>query len=297
MFLTTITHETIHGNKIGCIILCHGDSTASSMSSVVNELLSTNHCKAIDMPLDSSVKDTLNKTIKMVNAIDEGKGVVLLSDMGTLTAFSEIITQKTKIHTHSVEMVSTPIALEIVRKCMLPEMTLEKLIDEVDNISPYIGRSLTTEMVNDQLITKDKVIITVCVTGKGSAAKIAQLIESNLSSIQENNIKLIPVNIDEFKKEIVKIGSHKKEIIAIVGTLNIKTELPFISIDEIVFGNGLEKLNKIIWETSEGLNTKVAYTKFDSSDKMYIELLCRFLNFMSPDKVYHLGNIPWKYYF
>ncbi len=60
--------------KIGVIVLAHGESTASSIASVANSLLGTNHCQAIDMPLEVEVEDILQKTIEKVKVVDEGKG-------------------------------------------------------------------------------------------------------------------------------------------------------------------------------------------------------------------------------
>lgn len=173
---------------------------------------------------------------------------------------------------------------------MLPEMTLEKLMEELETISPYIGRNLTTEIVNDHFIPRRQVILTVCVTGKGSAIKMAQLIENNLPSIQDNNVELIPINTKEITKEIEKIQNELKEILAIVGTIDVESNLPFIPIDEIILGDGLEKLNKIILESDCSLETDKYYDIFGFSEKIYIDLLSRFLNFISPDKAYYIAR-------
>lgn len=50
--------EISDNNKIGIIIICHGDSTATSIANTCNMLLNTNMMKAIDMPLSQSIDET-----------------------------------------------------------------------------------------------------------------------------------------------------------------------------------------------------------------------------------------------
>lgn len=301
MFLTALSQGNNSNKRIGCIVLSHGNSTATSMAAVVNELLGTNFCKAVDMPLDARVQDVLEKTTQMVKAVDEGKGVILLVDMGSLTAFSEIITQKTGIETYSIEMVSTPLVLEVVRKCMLPEMTLKKLTKELDIICPYIGRNVIDNMV-EELNTEELVIVTVCITGQGSAIKIANLIENNLPTIKDKKIELVPLNMNEVNNGIDKLKENSKKILAIVGSMNPKVEIPFISVDEIVLGKGLEKLNNIIFEEEFNRDNVKSHNYFseekifvEDEENMYIEILERVLVFLNPIKTYTIIKATFDY--
>lgn len=67
------------------------------MVDVANALLDTRHGHALDMSLHQSVDDFLDTVTRKVKEIDEGKGVLILVDMGSLLSFGEIITQKTGI--------------------------------------------------------------------------------------------------------------------------------------------------------------------------------------------------------
>lgn len=60
MFLSAVDAGDSY-KKIGVIVLAHGESTASSIANVANSLLGTNHCQAIDMPLDVKVEEILKK--------------------------------------------------------------------------------------------------------------------------------------------------------------------------------------------------------------------------------------------
>ena len=289
MFLYTVDSNVLEQNdKVGVIVLAHGESTASSMKDVCNNLLETTHCKAIDMPLDQKVEDILEKTIELVKEIDEGKGVLLLVDMGSLVAFGEIITKKTNISTRCIEMVSTPIVLEAVRKSLLPKITLEKLTDDLERIGPYMGRLVINGLEKEMLTTNRKTIITTCITGKGAATKLAQLIKQSVSAVDEYNITIKSMNKNEFEqlnKDVLK------DILVVVGTVEIKLPgVPFIPIDEVVIGEGLSKIEKLITGVIYKSNNKQKHVE---SNEM-IKILSEGLTFLNPIKAYESLNNSFK---
>src|SRR5699024_1051195 len=79
---------------------------------------------------------------QIVKVINQGKGVVLLSDMGSLNMFGEVIMNKTNIPTKTIKMVTTPMVIEATRKAMLPEMTIERLEQDIVEQSSFIGNSV-----------------------------------------------------------------------------------------------------------------------------------------------------------
>ena len=267
-------------SNIGIIVIAHGKSTASSISNVVNSLMSTNHCNAIDMSLDKKVEETLEETIKMAKLVDQGKGILLLVDMGSLVAFGEIITKKTGIMTKSVERVSTPMVLEAVRKSMLPEMGLEQLYNDIQNVSPYIGRFLTQDIKNKVFVTKAKKIITTCITGEGCALKLAQLLKNALPYLNEYNIDIIP-----FSSDGVMDIDEIEDIIAIVGTINLNIpNVPYIPIDDVIVGDGINKIEVLIKGSEE--NSDI----ITSDHNIIIRMLEDTLTFLNPTKAYSLVN-------
>ena len=65
--------------------------------------------------------DFLEVVTEKVKEINEGKGVLMLVDMGSLLSFGDIISQKTQIPIRTIDMISTPFVLEALRKTMLLE--------------------------------------------------------------------------------------------------------------------------------------------------------------------------------
>ncbi|SEP31171.1 Transcriptional regulator containing an AAA-type ATPase domain and a DNA-binding domain [Propionispora vibrioides] len=150
---------------IDVVVITHGDTTASSMASVANKLLGTEHVKAIDMPLTETVHDTLRRTVELVRELQTSKGVFLLVDMGSLAAFAEAVTKQTGVPTGSLKMVSTPMVIEAARKSMMPNMTLELLVEEVKNTSVFIGEGAGVPSVNEGKSADDKKNVSEIVQG------------------------------------------------------------------------------------------------------------------------------------
>ena len=94
---------------------------------LAKKLFDADNILAVDMPLEMTPSDILEIVIEKVKAVNEGKGVLLLVDMGSLNSFSDVITEKTNIITKSVDMVSTPLVLEAVRKCSVCDTDLNSV--------------------------------------------------------------------------------------------------------------------------------------------------------------------------
>ena len=242
MFLC-VPEETESIDTIGVIVIAHGKSTASSMAEFVNNLLNTNHCKAIDMPIDMSVNSVFNNACQMVKEVDEGKGVLLLVDMGSLSMMGEMLKERTGSKICTVEMVSTLVVIEAVRKSILKDTELYSLKEDLSNI--YIN---FTNKNNNQLYSKEeKTIITSCISGEGVAVKVENIIRESIDlkkyNISIENLDILSAN--NAKQILEEKGI--KNVIAVVGTVNLNiNDIPYIPIDELIVGNGIKKLEKII---------------------------------------------------
>jgi transcriptional regulator with AAA-type ATPase domain/transcriptional regulatory protein LevR len=131
--------------NIEVLVITHGYATATNMVQVAQTLLGYECIHALDMPLEEKVEVILEKAIETVKKINKGRGVLLLVDMGSLTTFSEIISERTGIPTRTVKMVSTPMVIEAARKAMMPGMSLDLLVESVNGMSPLIGGRIKVE--------------------------------------------------------------------------------------------------------------------------------------------------------
>lgn len=212
----------------------HGETTASSLRDVTNALTKTNNAYAFDLALSSDTQTALSELRTLIQTIDQGKGVLVIYDMGSIKTMLETIQDETNIPLRLIYMPVTLIGLDAARKCSMEE--------DID----VVYHSVLTELANlkEGFIRKPKVIITLCNTGEGGAEQLKEYIDkySNL------NIKTIPLAISHKKtllNEVMTI-QQANEIHAFVGTYNPKLfGIPFISISE-VFSTKPKELDQIL---------------------------------------------------
>ncbi|MBP3039035.1 sigma 54-interacting transcriptional regulator [Bacillaceae bacterium Marseille-Q3522] len=279
MFLHAVDAEEIN-QKVGVVILAHGASTASSIAEVCNVLLSTNHCKAIDMSLDDKIEDVLDRAVEIVQRADQGKGVLLLVDMGSLVAFGKIIEERTGIKTSTIQMVSTPIALEAVRKCLMSDMSLAGLTEDLRDAVPKKESVLPEEMAIIKQDVTRKMIVTTCITSEGTAVKLAGIIKDSIPIIADRQIVVQPMTIQKIKSLSLEKLDH---ILVFAGSINPKIiNIPYISTDEIVISDGLERINEIINGGSFSIDKK------RQIPNLTMKIIEESLSFLNPQKAYEV---------
>lgn len=246
--------------RVGVIVLTHGH-VANGMADVANRLLGVNHAVGIEMSLDESPQSALEKTIEVVKNIDEGKGCIILVDMGSLITFGEIITKKTGITTMAVGRVDTVMVLDVLRRAIIEDSNLKEIVQAVNCDKHYVGRIEGVKEINKL----PKAIVTLCITGEGTALNIKKYIEDLLPETKDK-VDIIPVGImkqDDIEEQIRSI-SEKNNILAIVGTINPNIEdISFISVEEVIKGYGLEEIKKILGIKGKVKNKLMSVIKED----------------------------------
>lgn len=266
--------------KVSIIIMTHG-KVASAMAEVTNKFLGVNHAVGLDMEFSDSPDVMLEKAIKIVREAERGKGCIILVDMGSLVTFGDIITARTGIDTRIIGRVDTLMALEAVRKAVLTNLSLEEIVQDLEADSRRLIYS-HNDNTDDNL---PRVIITLCITGKGSALKIKEYMESKID-FKSQSVRLLPIGFmdEDITSSLNKISTNKK-IEAIVGTINPEyKDVPFISLEEIMKGSGVKKINNIMRNKkdnmlSEIINEEVVFVnesyryKDEALDKMTQKLI------------------------
>ncbi len=217
--------EEVKG-RVGVIVAMHGNSTASSMAEVTNQLLNTAHALGFDMPLSMKPETALQKIEELVKERNEGAGVILLVDMGSLKFFDKIINNNTGIEVKAVDMATTATVIEATRKALM-NTTLEEIARSVDLESRFLGSFL-----EENIKPKKDVIITACSTGEGTAQRIKEIIYSKFDKEKYEVVNLSIKDEKEFKKAVDDIRKDSK-IVAIISAFNLKIEgIDYISMDK-----------------------------------------------------------------
>ncbi|MBU2700201.1 transcriptional regulator with AAA-type ATPase domain/transcriptional regulatory protein LevR [Sporomusaceae bacterium BoRhaA] len=267
MYLRTFSrHEKMQEGKVKIIVLTHG-RVASAMVEVANKFLNMNYATSIDVDFNETPEAVLKETIELVEKIDEGKGCLLLVDMGSLVSFGEIITKRTGIKTISIDRVDTAMVLEAVRRAALMDITLDNIVSAI-----YEDKYLSKNMDIGELAQK-KAILFICMTGEGTACSLAAYVKKKFMHI-EDEVRLFTIaalNETKLKQNIYEI-QRSYHIIAIVGSINPQVKnIPFLSTDEVFRSAGIRRIHKILYTDHE--NKAVLYKIMD--DKL---ILCNLVS-------------------
>ncbi|WEG73645.1 sigma-54-dependent transcriptional regulator [Vagococcus intermedius] len=271
--------ENKKNGRIGIVVAAHGDSTASSMVQVVTKLLNATNLRAVDMPLEMSPNEALTKIIAEVKNVNEGNGVILLVDMGSLATFSEEITKQTAIPIKTIDMVTTPIVLEAARKTSLLGTQLKDLYDLLKNFHGYASTS-TNKKLDIALGHKPRAIIAICASGEGTAQRMKEMIETSVKTQSEIEIEVIPLSVLDIKKMLPKIEANYR-IIATTGITDPKINVPFITMESFFLSESTTIIKQLL------SNTQLVTEDVDelTARNICIEYMEQSFSFINPKKM------------
>ena len=292
MFLCMDKEDEPHEGKVGVIIAIHGESAATSIANVSNRLLGEEHAIGYNMPLDQKPEIALENLTELIKIADKGRGVILLVDMGSLVFFGDMISERTKISIKSIDMISTPIALEATRKALL-DASLEEIYYCCSNLSPYVGKIYRDNFKFSEEINKN-VIITACITGEGTAVKLKNILEQKLKTSQ-SGIDIVSMEISnkiKFKEKIAQIKTTKN-VLAVVSAIDPKdSELLYISTSDIFNDEKVSKLTETLNMIQIINNMKEVIEKnVNINSSKYIEYFKGFYIRILNSEVYFNENI------
>lgn len=151
--------------KIGVLLMAHG-RVASSVCEVTNKLLGINHARYLDMPFEKKPEEMIEEATTIIKDIDEGRGVIILVDMGSLSYFGDIISGKTGINIRTISRFDTLLSIEVIRRAVLPDLTIDEIVDEVKGIEPQVKEKVS-KCNNTKVDFRKPIILTLCITGLG----------------------------------------------------------------------------------------------------------------------------------
>jgi transcriptional regulatory protein LevR len=207
--------------------------------------------------------------VRWVRAADQGGGVLLLVDFASLLSLGELVTRQLGVQVCTVAGVSAPLVVEAVRRAQRSRhMTLDQLAASltlfrpVDESARAAALSLSNgDLHEDEQSGKDtrftssqgaRVILSVCLTGFGSAAKIGELIEEHLPDLRQQGVEIICMDINlsgKTEADVQRLVGNR-QVVAVVGTINPHLEsYPFIALTDFLFGDGIARLRTLLGGT------------------------------------------------
>lgn len=241
MFICDQSLQKKGSKKPVVLIAMHGNTTASSICDVVNALVKNENTYAYDLSLEKDMQAAYEELKEYIQEIDEGKGVLLLYDMGSLKTMAEMISQETGIQICMMELPATLIALDCSRKAS----SIDRIDELYDNVIETYNNTCSTVKLSYNRQSHHAVIITLCMSGKGGALSIKNYLESNL---ELKDIDVVPFAISdrEYLLNEVNLLKKKHDIMCVIGTYDPKLyQIPFISITKL-FETPADKLPMLL---------------------------------------------------
>ncbi|GIM30383.1 transcriptional regulator [Clostridium polyendosporum] len=267
--------EEDRGGDVGIVVAAHGNSIASGMVNIAKSLLGNSNICAVDMPLDVSPKEILEVVIDKVKEVNSDRGVLLLVDMGSLVKFEATIVERTGIQVRTIDMVSTPLILEAIRKSSILDMKLEDIYNSLKDFKGY------NSYLNEKNCISNKVIVTVCASGEGTAEKLKQIVERIVCNLTGESIKVVAVGVRELDKKIKEL-QKKYNVLVAIGIKRPNENIPFISLEKLMDTNGEKMLRELL------INNNLTIVNDDKN--IVIKDLCEnsleeFLTYLNPRKI------------
>ena len=274
---------------VGVMIAAHGDSIASDVAKLANDLLSINFALSVNMPLTENPSNILSLITENLKGKSFKRGLILFADMGSLTNLDEDIKKETGINVITLQSINILLVIEAIRKSIFLKNDLEDILRDLLWANNKLNYSFNKKIENYLSINKKNVIYTVCNSGEGIAYYLKNSIEDLLKTYNIFNVEIIPLNIENKKKlrDIIKQTSIDKRSLAIIGSINPEnSEIPFISLEDILLHSGINKLLNIL-----GINEEISTNKMVKSitKDITINITCdavnKYLTILSSDKI------------
>lgn len=276
------SQEDERDDRVVIVVATHGQSTATSMVEVAQRLFGTTDVSvlAVDMPLEVRPQAVLDKMAAMLQSVPCLKGVLILADMGSLCNLGPSLEKRLDVPVRTIDMVSTPLILEAMRKAELAGMDLDGLYDSLASFHGYEARDVTQDTELEKVTDDGRVVVTICSTGKGTALKLKSLLEEILRGAGQP-LPVIPVGLVKLEEHLREIAeSHR--IVAAVGVKKPAMRIPFISLEAIIDGEGEAALLELVTGSRSASPHRQGSRVVQS---LCAESLCKFLTYLNPEKV------------
>jgi transcriptional regulator with AAA-type ATPase domain/transcriptional regulatory protein LevR len=291
MFLTPPAANKEQSKRLGLVVAAHGQSTATSMAEVANILLTTSHVKAVDAPLNKALPDVFQDLARAISESDQGRGVLVLADMGSFVEMEEDLIKKTGVKCRVVPNVSTSLVLEAGKVVMTTDKSLDDATQEI--IESYQAYSTALSQSTRNIGTRG-IVITVCPSGTGTASKIRDIILGSVPIARTMDV--IPVSV--LDDAIYMSSDFRERLRLVVGSVNPGVKgVPFVPVSEILTPEGLKKVDLLLKGLDIRTNTKLPErgTSRDEALNLLSNQIERFVTSIDPSKVRAACNRVLEY--
>ncbi|SET22552.1 sigma 54 modulation protein [Enterococcus malodoratus] len=229
MYLSATTDAKVKiGKNIGTIVVTHG-KVAAEMVAVANELMGNSHLTALCISLDESPRFIYSRLLEMVKRNNQGRGVLVLVDMGSPETFGDQIAEELGINVRTVTRVDTLMVLDAIRKTQLIEMNLDEVADSL------VEQKKSVVLGKRNHSPKPEAFICFCLTGQGCARYLFEHLEEVIVEVSAK-VKFVFLSLlnEQTMEEQIKETAQQYDIIGIAGSFKVQTsDIPIIMMNDI----------------------------------------------------------------
>lgn len=275
--------KTAREERVAVLVAMHGGSTASSMANVARQLLGEGAVDSIDMPLDLSPKLVLDRVRRRITELNQGKGVLLLVDMGSLSGFGDIVMQETGIPVRTLTMVSTPTVIEAVRKAAGMDMELDDIYFSLCDFKGYGNYQKTAQQQDTSgLLQKVDAILSVCSTGQGTAEKLKIFVDGMLQGMGRGDIRVIALPLGEIETQRDALMRRYRFIMAL-GIADPRINVPYLTLEQLFSSDGAAQFTRLVQH--HPLITPPPLKPHAMVRKISEESMNEFITYLNPKKI------------
>lgn len=257
------------------LIVSHGNSTATSIATVANQVGKTFVFEAIDMPMDTQFAEILHKIKEFVRAVNTRQGLILLVDMGSCSQMYTSIKNDVEGELLIVNNVTTAMAIDMALQ-MMQRTTFQELAKRAAS-----GIYQIESQYYESVLEPQRVIIS-CVSGVGIAEKVKAIFEERVDT---EKLELLTAEYDAIKRALdTGNQTYLARVRMIVTTSDLSDhEMLILNLADLWTTKGTAKL----WKGLSGFVTK---ENFERLKKELFRLFSKEgvksrLSFLNPDVI------------
>ncbi|MCI1892386.1 MAG: sigma 54-interacting transcriptional regulator [Schleiferilactobacillus harbinensis] len=226
------------------ILLAHGESTAASIQSVVNNLCGNYLFESFDMPIDVSIHEINQRVQNYLATQRAGKsGTFVLFDMGSLNQmFSEIKkTQDQKLLV--INNLTTAMALDVGLR-----MQRKDSFTTIAQASHRYGETTGTQYFEG--LSDQKNIIVSCMSGVGLSEEIRRMMRNTLSGKEQ----IITMDYKDLRSTLDNHDQRffdKTQFVLTTTDITTDLDIAIVNIYDIMENQGFHHLVRLLTDAGE----------------------------------------------
>lgn len=292
-FLANLLMQLMNDSKsklsCGLLVICHGLGSAKNMAKIANDILGKDFVCWLDITAELSEKELCDYITQKLNDMNSFGSILVLVDSQTLLKVLFDIKNSIEKPIYVLDNISTSMVIEAALMLTEHHASAQQAYHYLISLAQSYNELHEIETKKMTNTCEKKVIVTACISGYGAAVRLKRIIEERFQI--PDNIEIITVDIPSvsaLKDHIAKLSSSR-EVICIIGMdVGLETSFPFISIDEFVLGNGIQRLSIILskYNISQRSEVNPAEKETEMEDIFFSrEYLNNYLFYLDGDKL------------